>query len=187
MDESFDASVTQWIDDLKQGDDAAAHQLWDRYFSRLLSFAQRKLGSSTKRLADEEDVVLNAFHALFRGASAGRFEQLTNRDDLWRLLVAITAKEAVTQMRHAGRLKRGGGQVRGESIFGRPDDSIPAGFDQVLISEPTPEFLAMMQEEHERLLGLLRDDKVRQVALLRMQGYSNEEIGQQLDMVSPLG
>lgn len=182
MDDSFDESVTQWIDNLKQGDDDAARQLWQRFFERLVGVARRKLGTTRRRMADEEDVALNALNALFAGATKGRFEQLTDRDDLWRLLVAITAKEAATQMRREGRLKRGGGQVRGESIFGAADNAIPNAFDQVLNHEPTPEFLVMITEEHQRLLASLRDDKVRQVAIRRMEGYSNEEIADQLKM-----
>jgi hypothetical protein len=42
-----------------------------------------------RRAADEEDVVQDAFHSFFRGVSAGRFPQLNDRDNLWRLLVAI--------------------------------------------------------------------------------------------------
>lgn len=182
MDGSFDASVTQWIDNLKQGDDEAARQLWQRYFEQFVGVARRKLGGTPRRIADEEDVALNAFSALCAGAAEGRFEQLTDRDDLWRLMVAITAKEAVTQMRREGRSKRGGGQVRGESIFGGPSDTIPQGFDQFLLSQPTPDFLVMLEEEHRRLLAGLRDDKVRQVAIHRMEGYSNEEIAKKLAM-----
>lgn len=182
MDNSFDESVTQWIGNLKRGDDEAARLLWRRYFERLVGVARRKLGETVRRAADEEDVALEAFHVLCRGAAEGRFEQLADRVDLWRLMVAITAKEAVTQMRREGRLKRGGGQVRGESIFGGPGNEIPQGFDHVLLEQPTPEFVVMLEEQHKRLLAGLRDHKVRQVAMHRMEGYSNEEIAEKLKM-----
>jgi len=144
--------------------------------------ARRKLGGTARRAADEEDIALEAFRVLCHGATEGRFEQLADRDDLWRLMVAITAKEAVTQMRREGRLKRGGGQVRGESIFGGAGNVIPQGFDQILVAQPTPEFLVMLKEQHDRLLGGLRDHKVRQVAIHRMEGYSNEEIAERLEI-----
>jgi ECF sigma factor len=38
-------------------------------------------------MADEEDVVQNAFHSFFQGLARGRFPQLNDRDNLWRLLV----------------------------------------------------------------------------------------------------
>ena len=114
--ESFDQSVTLWIRDLKGGHDDAVGKLWAKYFERLVRTAGRKLADVPKRMADEEDVALSAFHSLCRGAQAGRFDLLQDRDDLWRLLVAIASRKAVDQMRRQTSQKRGGGAVRGESV-----------------------------------------------------------------------
>jgi DNA-directed RNA polymerase specialized sigma24 family protein len=38
----------------------------------------------------------------------------------------------------------------------------------------------MMAEECQRLLDVLEDDSLRQVALSRMEGYTNDEIAAQL-------
>ena len=81
-------------------------------------------------------------HSLCRGAAEGRLTQLTNRDDLWKLLVAIASKKVVDQIRRQTSKKRGGGQVRGDSILAKPGRDAPAGFDQFMNLEPTPEFLA---------------------------------------------
>jgi DNA-directed RNA polymerase specialized sigma24 family protein len=99
MGSQFDSSVTQWLDQLKHGDQQAARKLWDQYFQRLVKVARVKLGTTRRRVADEEDVALSVFDALCQGAVEGRFEQLADRDDLWRLLVAIASKKAVDQMR----------------------------------------------------------------------------------------
>ena len=179
MSSSFDNSVTVWIDDLKQGDDEAAAKLWRRYFDGLVGVARRQLGVAPRRVADEEDVALSVFDVLCRGAAQGRFTELETRDDLWRLLVAITAKKVVDQVRHQTRLKRGGGDVRGHSLFSQAGD-IPAGFDEFLHDRPTPDFLLMMDEEQGRMLARLRDDTLRQIALGRMEGRSNQEIAVQL-------
>ena len=46
------------------------------------------------RGTDEEDIVQNAFHSFFQGVANGRFlSQLDDRDNLWRLLVVITARK----------------------------------------------------------------------------------------------
>lgn len=58
-----DDSVSQWIDGLKAGEEAAAAKLWQRYYLRLVGLARKKLGDSPRRVADEEDVVLNAFQS----------------------------------------------------------------------------------------------------------------------------
>lgn len=186
MAENFEASVTAWIRDLKRADDEAARQLWERYFAKLVRVAERKLGDASRRVADGEDVALSVFHTLCSGAAAGQFDQLTDRDDLWKLLVAITSMKAVDQIRRQTSQKRGSGEVRGDSIVSGPGHGAagegPAGFEQFMAQEPTPEYVALLDEEHRRLLSLLRDDTQRQVAELRMQGYANQEIADQLQL-----
>ncbi len=54
------------------------------------------------------------------------------------------------------------------------------GFDQFIHAEPTPEFLAVMEEQQQAMFRALPDDSQRNVARLRFEGYSNEEIAQQL-------
>lgn len=177
MSESFDQSVTMWIRDLKQGDDNAASKLWERYFQRLQKLAARKLGNAARRIADEEDVAIGVMDALYRGAAEGRFAQLENRDDLWSLLVAITGKKAVDQVRRQTSQKRGGTSLRGESVFFQKDAN-DLGMEQVLADEPTPEFLHLMDEQNQRLMDLLQDDTLKEIARRRMAGYSNEEIAE---------
>ena len=115
---------------------------------------------------------------------AGKFPQLTDRDDLWRLLVVITARKAMAQANRNARQKRGGGRVVSEVVlFGNEADggSGPlAGLEQVAAEGPTPEFAAMMAEQCRILLDALDDDSLRQVALCRMEGYNNDEIAEQL-------
>ncbi|MCI0682205.1 MAG: ECF-type sigma factor [Gemmataceae bacterium] len=180
-------SVTRWIAALKQGDDRAAAALWQRYFDRLVAMARKKLGATPRRAADEEDVALSVFRCLCDGAAHGRFPVLTDRDDLWRLLTTLTLHKAIDQKRRAGGQKRGGGRVRGESVFaagaaGAAGGDDAAGLDNVLADEPTPEVLATLAEEHARLLGLLDDDTLRQVALGKMEGYTNEELAAKLGL-----
>src|SRR5260370_2188908 len=91
---STTTSVTEWIGQLKAGDQAAAERLWERYFRRLVGLAGKKLGGNRRRVADEEDVALSAFDSFCRGAGRGRFPLLSDRDDLWPLLLLITARKA---------------------------------------------------------------------------------------------
>ena len=176
--------MTHWIGALRGGDDEAARLLWQRYFEQLVHLARKKLGSAPRRMSDEEDVALSVFRRLCDGAEHGRFEQLSDRDDLWRLLVAITTNRAIDQRRHAGQQKRGGGKVRGESHFRGIDDSVePAGLDELIGSEPTPEMLNQITEEHERLMGKL-DDALRQIAVWKLESRNNEEIAKLMSITS---
>jgi DNA-directed RNA polymerase specialized sigma24 family protein len=175
-------SVTRWVSDLKAGDRSeAARLLWQRYFERLARLAQGRLQRAARGPADGEDVALSVFDSFFQGVAAGRFPDLGNRDDLWRLLVTITARKAHNQRRNEGRQKRGGGRLVGEGALAGAD---PMGEDfmaQVVGDEPTPEFAAMMADEYRRLFGSLADESLRVVALLKLEGHSNEEIARTLD------
>jgi hypothetical protein len=46
--------------------------------------------------------------------------------------------------------------------------------------DPSPEFAAMVAEEYRRLRSLLRDESLRRVLDLRLQGFDREEIAKEL-------
>jgi len=163
-----DGSVTRCIADLKAGEATAAERLWQGYFQRLVGLARTKLGPRARPLADEEDVALSAFKSLCLGAARGRFPELRDRDNLWPLLVVLTAHKATDLIKYEQRQKRGGGQ--------QLDD---ADLEAVLSREPTPEFSAMVAENCVRLLDRLQP-ALRQIAQLRLDGYTNVEIAQRL-------
>ena len=167
-------SVTVWLESLKAGDTAAAATLWRRYFKALVSLARDRLRGAPRAVADEEDAALNAFDSFVRGASRGRFPRLDDRDDLWRLLVVITDRKALDQVQHERRRKRGDGRVVGMAESDETDHP-GRGATSVADGTPTPEFAAMVADECRVLLGRLRDDSLRRVALLRMEGFTNEE------------
>jgi DNA-directed RNA polymerase specialized sigma24 family protein len=175
---SSPGSVSHWISQLKAGDQAAAGNLWEGYYRQLVARARQKLlGKAPRRAADEEDVALSAFDSFCRAAEQGRFPRLNDRDDLWQLLILITDRKAIKLVKHGRRQKRGGGKVLDEAGL-RPQGAPPEGspFDQMLGREPSPEFAAEVAEEYERLLRLLQDDNLRIVAERKMQGYTVEEI-----------
>jgi DNA-directed RNA polymerase specialized sigma24 family protein len=173
--------VTHWIGQLKTGDDAAAGRLWQRYFQRLVALAREKLRGVPRAAADEEDVALSAFDSFCRGAKHGRFPLLHDRDDLWGLLIAITAHKAIDLKRHEGRAKRGAG-LHAPLPPADPMDSSkdePAG-KEFLSREPSPEFAAQVADEYRRLLESLGDPELESVAIWKMEGYTNDEIAQKL-------
>lgn len=178
-------SVTRWIGELKAGDGKALQPLWDRYYARLVERARAKLLAlrSATPVNDEEDVASSAFHSLYQGLRESRFPRLEDRDDLWRLLVHLTACKAVDRHRAEHRHNRGGGKVLSEAdmVAARADgDDEGNPLDRIIGSEPSPEFAAMVAEEYERRLEGLGDKTLRKIAELKLACYSNEEIRQQL-------
>ena len=173
--------VTRWIGRLAEGDEHAAQAIWQRYFERLMRLAQHRLEGLPQRISDAEDVVLSAMHSFFRGAAAGRYPQLADREELWKLLVTITCHKAVKQARQQRAQKRGGGYVRGTSAFVKSGtENLVGGIEQVMGHRPTPDFACMMADTCSELFSRLSDDDLRTIALYKMEGHSNEEIADKL-------
>ncbi len=105
MSSEADGSVTRWIGDLKAGGEAAAQPLWERYFDRLVHLARNKLraavGAGRRRGRGGRGP--QRLRQLLPGRRRGRFPQLTDRDDLWRLLVVLTIRKALDQLATPGR------------------------------------------------------------------------------------
>lgn len=179
----YESSVSTWIAQLGQENGDAAQKIWERYYQRLVALAAKKLSGARRRAADEEDVVQEAFDAFFRAAAEGRFPQLRDRNNLWQILVRITENRAFNQRKHEHREKRGGGRVRGHSAFAADNGSQDKNLGQIAGREPSPEFAAHAREECGRLLALLGEEQLQQVALLKMAGYSRREIAERLGCV----
>jgi DNA-directed RNA polymerase specialized sigma24 family protein len=165
-----DNSVSHWLALLKEGEKAAAQPLWERYFRRLVALARGRLLGMPRGAADEEDVALSAFAAFCQGVAAGRFPDLADRQELWRLLMTLTARKAIHLVRDQHRQKRGGAlTVEDEDL------------DAIVGAEPTPAFAAQLAEEFQRQMDRLGDPTLRAIALAKLEGYTNEEIAGKID------
>lgn len=160
-------SVTCWLDGLRLGDAAAAQRLWEGYFARLVGMARKKLHGRRPRAADEEDVALSAFDSFCRGAEAGRFPRLNDRNDLWQVLVMLAARKAANLLRYENALNRGGGAAHEAGDGER--------FAQVVGDDPSPSLAAQVAEEYRRLFEQL-DEGQRRIAVLKMEGLTDRQI-----------
>ena len=56
-----------------------------------------------------------------------------------------------------------------------------SAFDQIMADDATPDFLAMLDEQFQHLLELFpRDDRLREIVILRLEGYTVAEIATRL-------
>lgn len=193
-------SITFWISQLKTGDVEAAQRLWELYFLRMVELARRKLEGVPKAVADEEDVALSAFRSFCSGARKGRFSQLVDRDNLWPLLMAITANKSVDLIRRQNRQKRGGSGHSdqepnsprslqgGNASDPRPVRSpVEIPLSELISVEPTPEFAAELSDQLQHLLQRLDetgDSDLRKIALMKMECYSTLEIAEAIGCAS---
>jgi DNA-directed RNA polymerase specialized sigma24 family protein len=142
--------------------DRAVEVLWERYFYRLVGLARyhlRKLARVGGGLNAPEDLVVSAFHSFYRRAAAGLFPCLDDRHDLWKLLVTITGRKAAREYRRK-----------------RPEMTLGDAIDLMIAREPTPELAAELADQVRHRLSALPDDVQRSIALMKMEGFTNEEI-----------
>lgn len=177
-------SVSAWVQKL-QGDskvDQAQFELWRRYYDRLARLARRKLGDLPRRIADEEDAAAGAFNSFFEGVQAGKFPRLDDRTDLWNILATIAARKVCRQIEREMAKKRGGGQVAGEAVLDDAGDSDHRGIENIAQLRTDNELYVEFEDTWTRYLDSLDDEKSRQIAELRLGGFTNNEIAAQMQM-----
>lgn len=174
---------TQWIARLQDGCVDAIEFIFHRYLGRTQRLAERRLAHVSCREADEEDVAISAMYSLFRGVANNRFPELCTGNDLWRLLAVITARKAVQQTRRQYCVKRGNNTVRGESVFLPADDLHNGGLAEAAVA-PEQHCEAEVREWINQMLDALNDEVLREIAVLKLQGHSNLEIAQAINVVT---
>jgi DNA-directed RNA polymerase specialized sigma24 family protein len=168
MTSSEGGSVTQWITLLRAGDEEAAARIWGRFIHRLHTLLRSRIQGAAY---DEQDVALSAFHVLCRGLAEGRYPELSNRDELWQLLATIAVRKSHDRFEAETCQKRGGNSVVHAGL---------TGLDTVVSKDGDPVLEAVMADQCRRLLDLLRNPRLEQVVLWKLEGYQNEEIAARL-------
>jgi len=165
------SSITGWLEGLRAGDEVTAQRLWEEYFHRLVLMARARIAGRPTGPKGSDDVALSALDSFCRAAEAGRFPKLSDRDDLWQVLMMLTARKAIDAVRRESALQRGGGQLVREGPF----------FETIVGIEPTPSFAAEVAEQFRLLLDRLGDDELRQIAMWKLEGFTNPEIAGKID------
>lgn len=160
MDENSIHLLDRWRD----GDQAAAAELFQRYAERLIGLAHRHLSATVSQRVDAEDIVQSVCHSFFSGAREGRFV-LEQSGDLWRLLVGITLHKIQDKHRQNSADKR---SVAREAS----GDGLQA---HLAAREPSPEEAVALADLVEHVMRPL-DPEERRILELRLQGHSMEEI-----------
>lgn len=175
-----DESVTYWIHQLKEGERAAVQKLWEGYFRRLVRMAHRWLRHTPTQVVEAEDVALSAFDSFCRRAEQGRFPQLFDRDDLWQLLVVIAFRKACNQVHREARRQPRNGRVVHASALDTADKGEGLLFANLIGREPDPSLAVQIAEGYRKLLAKLNNPLLRDIAVWKLEGFTNEEIADKI-------
>jgi RNA polymerase sigma factor (sigma-70 family) len=168
-------SVTQLLIQLKDGDLDAAEPICRRYLGDLVRVARGRLQNVSGANEEAEDVVQDALGNFFNGLGAARFRQLDDRSDLWQVLVLLTKRRAIDAYRKQRRQA-----ARSESELASA--GAESGGVLANVSDAADSFGAEAASTLSDLLDLLPDTTLAAVATGRLDGYTNSELAEQLDV-----
>ena len=118
---------------------------------------------------------------LLRTQRRGDFD-LASRDELWNLLVRITLRKAKNTANRHLQGKRDVRREHAESATGRSGEEATCTIlDQIDTDGPTPAEAALLNEALEQRFQKLNDPGLRQIALWKLEGYTNPEIARELE------
>ncbi|MCA9192046.1 MAG: hypothetical protein KDB03_09795 [Planctomycetales bacterium] len=169
---SHNTNVSHWIHLVKAGDSSAASHIWQLYFDRLVRSVRARLAGQNRAVSDEEDIVLSVFDSFYQAAEDGRFPDLSDRDDLWKLLLTMAARKVIDKRRHDRRQRRGG-SVRLRSLNLTDDNHQVI---EAIGNEPSPEMVLMMQESVDQLFSHLGVGQLRDLAVAKLEGFTNAQL-----------
>jgi RNA polymerase sigma-70 factor (ECF subfamily) len=169
-DEASGNLLARW----RQGDEAAAAELFRRYASRLVALARSRLPRKLAHRVEPEDVVQSVYRSFFDGARKGRYDPQRG-GDLWRLLMTITLHKLYHQVKRHNSDKRA---VEHERGFGTEDSLVV--LQAHLNNDPTPAEAAALADELAQVMRRL-DPMQRQILELRLQGNNLDEIAVQVN------
>ena len=165
-----DVLVSRW----RAGDQDAARLIFERYVAQLLALASRRISQRLASRVDPEDIVQSVFRTFFHRAREGQF-QIDDPDDLCKLLARITVHKTLRQIAFHKRAKRNACLETGQG------DDDADHMMSLLASEPTPEDTVALYDQMDHFLGQLGTED-RLILQMRMEGYTNVEIAEKLDI-----
>jgi len=151
----------------RQGDEAAATELLEKYYVRLLELIRRQSGWKLRDLEGSTDVAQSVFRSFFSQVRENRV-QIAPDNSLWPLLVTIALNKVRNLGKYWQREKRDPGrQVRLE------------GQDDPLENGPSPQDVAAVKELVDRLLEPFSPRRRRIIELI-LEGEAVGQIAQQV-------
>jgi DNA-directed RNA polymerase specialized sigma24 family protein len=164
-------NIDSLVERLNVGEESAYNEIFNEYYASLVRLAQRKLSSMPPQVADDEGAVVSAFRSFFSGVDNGQFDQIIDRHELWKVLATITVRKSIAQLRRHFKQSGEANQIDRTSAL-----------ELLRNSEPTPASVVELVDQCEHLLSQLPDAILKQIAVLRLQGFDSREIADMVDL-----
>jgi len=168
-------SAIQLVADLKLENSAAAQSAWSVFQVRMERFGRKLLNQNLCRFFDEKDLASEVFQKFIESVQLGRCDKMSKMRELWSYIATIMINHARNRCAAATCQKRGGGLIRGESIF-LSDTSEALSFDKFPSQGMQWEITGLHDEYTEHFMSALPNDDLRRITELKLSGYENAEI-----------
>jgi RNA polymerase sigma-70 factor (ECF subfamily) len=159
---------------LRDGDQTAAGEVFNRFVCRLVGLARSQLDTWVRDRTDPEDIVQSVYKSFFTRFTAGQFD-VTSWESLWALLALITLRKCANK---ATYFQAGRRDLRREVAQGRVRESSP--LFEAVDRDPGPLEAAVLTETLECLLSCL-GERERLIVQLHLQGHEIPAISLQVE------
>lgn len=176
--QSTNGSVTEWLLQIRHGDEVATNNLVSRYFGRLARYADRKR-RSTKTTDDGEDIALEVLDAVLRRIKQEEYPDLNDRQRLWLLLMVSVQNRVISRHRkHSRRLNLG---IEIQTVTDLMA-TICIDLDEFLDDPDLDTEFDEILEFWEKSIRSFKSEETQMVAKLKLTGLSNRQIAERLGM-----
>jgi RNA polymerase sigma-70 factor, ECF subfamily len=151
---------------LRSGDESAASEVYDRYANRVFGLVHQQMADRLRAQIQPEDIVQSVFKSVFRGINSGNYDAPAG-GTIWQLMAIVAVHKVRRNARRRTALRRDARRTQSLDAmekFDTADDCTPEEFESAI------------REAIEDL-----KDTEQDVVLLRVQGYSVEEIATKLE------
>ncbi len=161
-------SISLWIQAVRAGNEDAVNELWQRYFVQLMNVARSRMATLPRAAYDEEDAAISTFRVLCHQLREGNYPDLADRDEFWRLMLKVLLRKVNRRVDYETAEKRrlSSAQSSEHSDAVSPENHVES---------------IMVADECQHLLIRLKDPGLEQVVILKLEGFSNEEIAAKLN------
>ena len=162
---------------MRDGNPDAVSKLVERYFRKIAQYSNKRLDARMRVAEDGEDIAIMVLDTLTRNAQLGLFPNIQHREDLWLILILLTQQLVIERKRQANLERPVIHNMT--DLLTRANES----HETYLQEDQAQSRILEIVDCWNELLKSLDNDRSRDIARLKLQGFSNREIATVLQIV----